>query len=123
MNYDKFIIEEFFSNNEKVLTLNLEPLEPQEIIYLATDWMSEFSNTQIISIFKIENHLGNYQYFVLDNDLDIMEYIPDKHYFFLDIDTDIKNKLINLFTNNDEEKIKKRIYNNLIAKLEEEKNL
>lgn len=52
-----------------------------------------------------------------------MEYIPDKHYFFLNVNTEIKNKLISLFidnNNNNNDKLKKEIYNDLIIKLKKE---
>ena len=122
MNESKFILDNFFNNNEKFSALR--PLEPRELIFLATDWMNEFSDLQIINIFKIVNpSSGNYQYFTLDSDLDIMEYIPDKHYFFLNVNTEIKNKLISLFidnNNNNNDKLKKEIYNDLITKLKKE---
>ena len=121
MNESKFILDNFFNNNEKFS--DLRPLEPRELIYLATDWMNEFSALQIINIFKIVNPAsGNYQYFILDSDLDIMEYIPDKHYFSSHINTEIKNRLISLFIDNDNnnDKLKKEIYNDLITKLKEE---
>lgn len=121
MNESKFILDNFFNNNEKFS--DFRPLEPRELIYLATDWMNEFSDLQIINIFKIVNpSSGNYQYFILDSDLNIMEYTPDTHYFFLTVNTEIKNKLISLFidNNNNNDKLKKEIYNDLIIKLKKE---
>lgn len=107
MNENNFIILDNFLIIMKK-TSDLRPLEPSELIFLATDWMNTFSDIQIINIFKIVNNLGNYQYFVLDSDLDIMEYVPDKHYFFSNINTEIENKLVNLFINDSNDKLKKR---------------
>ena len=92
MNENKFILDNFFNNNEKNLALNLEPLEPQEIIFLATDWISEFCDIKIISIFKIKNYnLDIYQYFTLDSEMKIMEYIPNQHTFTPSVHKENKN--------------------------------
>lgn len=78
--------------NQKNLVLNLEPLEPQEIIFLATDWINEFCDIKIISIFKIKNyHLDIYQYFTLDSEMKIMEYIPNQHTFTPSVHKENKN--------------------------------
>ena len=92
MNENKFILDNFFNNNEKNLALNLEPLEPQEIIFLVTDWISEFCDIKIISIFKIKNYnLDIYQYFTLDSEMKIMEYIPNQHTFTPSVHKENKN--------------------------------
>lgn len=105
------IIKEYFNNNEKFLALDSEPLEPWEMIHIATDWITKYSSVRMIHIFKIKNIFlnNNYRFFILDEEYNILEYLPEQHYFSLDVEQDIKDKIVNLFHYTDKEELNKEI--------------
>lgn len=120
--YDREILDKFLYEKQTTLKMELFPLEPIELSHLIVDWLNIFPNIKIFSIFKIKDEYEkNYQYFTLDSDLDIMEYIPDKHYFSMNINEDIKDKIIGLF-NTEEKKLDKEIIDKVYYALFGENN-
>lgn len=120
--YDREILDKFLYEKQTALKMELFPLEPMELGHLVTDWLNIFPNIKIVSIFKIKDNGKNYQYFILDSDLDIQEYIPDKHYFSMNINEDIKNKIVGLFKCTEEIKFDKEIIDKVYYALFGENN-
>lgn len=96
--YDRETLDKFLYEKQTTLKMELFPLEPMELGHLVTDWLNIFPNIKIFGIFKIKDeYKKNYQYFVLDSDFDIQEYIMEKHYFSMNIEDNIKDKIVGLF--------------------------
>ena len=119
--HDREMLDKFFYEKQTTLKIGLFPLEPIELGHLVMDWINIFPNIKIISVFKVKDeYINHYQYFILDGDLDILEYIPDKHYFSMNINEDIKDKIIGLF-NTEEKKLDKEVIDKVYYALFKEK--
>ena len=120
--YDREILDKFLYEKQTTLKMGLFPLEPIELCHLVMDWLNIFPNIKIVSIFKIKDeYKKNYQYFVLDSDLDIQEYIMEKHYFSMNIEDNIKDKIVGLFKCTEEIKFDKEIIDKVYYTLFKEK--